>query len=232
MPLKMRYPVSITQTVEINLSEPLNISPDRGSFSDEAVKFDYNYSVNRNVIKLEYSLKTFADSVPVDKVQQHLLVLDRILNHVGFVLTKGPGEVGAFQGDPVPLARASDVLAGLVLLLIVAGVAVFLIIRKLKGRKPTKFAGQLKPKVGTTPETAIRLTSQSEIDSLLRNFTCTCSSHPYKPESPPLHERFTYDGRLLISLRLHCDRCLKNNDLYVDLGTVQAGNLTPLQTDQ
>lgn len=233
MPLKMRYPVSIIQTIEIDLSESFNISPDRGSFSDEAVKFDYDYSVNGNLIKLEYSLKTFVDSVPVDKVQQHLLVLDRILNHVGFVLTKGNGEVGNYQsGDPVPLARASDVLAGLVLLLIIAGVAVFLIIRRLKQRKPAKFAGQLKAKLGTTPETAIRLTSQSEIDSFLRNFTCSCSSHPYKSESPPLHERFTYDGRILTGLRLRCDRCLKNNDLYVDLGTVQAGNLTPLQTDQ
>ena len=116
--------------------------------------------------------------------------------------------------------------------MVLAGVGVFLIIRRFKRRKPTKFVEQLKAKVGTTPESAFRLTSLSEMDSLLRNFTCNCSSHPYKPESPPLHERFTYDGRRLISLRLHCDRCLKNNDLYVDLGTVQAGNLTPLQADQ
>ena len=232
MPLKMRYPLSIIQTIEINLSESYQVTPDRGTFSDDAVRFEYAYSVEGNVIKLEYSLKTFADSIPVENVQRHLLVLDRIRDYVGFELTKGSGPVMGYSSEgSTPSARASDALVGLVVLLILVGLAIFVIYRRFKRRRPTQFGAGLKAKLGSTPETAIQLTGQGDIDSVLCNFKCDCDHHPYKPESPPPRERFSYDGRSLVGVRLHCERCLRNSDLYVDVGMNQADTLTPLQTE-
>lgn len=233
MPLRMRYPLFISQTIEINLSKFYQIPLARERFSDDAVRFDYAYSGEGNLIKLEYSLKTFADSIPAEKVQQHLLVLDRIQTFVGFELTSDSGPVRGYPSGPsTPSTRFLDVLVGLVIFPVLLVLAILVIRRRLKGRRRIQFGGALKAKVGSTPETAIRLTSQAEIDSVLRNYKCDCEHHPYKPESPPPRERFTYDGRCLVGIRLHCDRCLKNSDLYVDVGTDQVESLRTLQTDQ
>ena len=67
MPLRISYPLSINETIEINLSERYNIASDRGTISNDVVRFDYDFSTKSNNIKLEYSLKTMADSIPVDK---------------------------------------------------------------------------------------------------------------------------------------------------------------------
>jgi transglutaminase-like putative cysteine protease len=233
MPLRMRYPLSISQTIEINLAESYRVPLDRGKFSDDALRFEYAYSVDGNLIKLEYSLKTFADSIPTEKVPQHLLVLDRIRDFVGFELTRGSDPVRGFPtGRSTHSNRFLNALVGLVIFPMLLILAILVIRRRLIGRRRILFGGELKAKVGSTPETAIRLRRQDEIDSVLRNFKCDCEHHPYKPESPPPRERFTYDGRRLVGIRLRCDRCLKNSDLYVDVGTDQVERLTTLQTDQ
>jgi hypothetical protein len=231
MPLRVKYPVSISQTIDINL--PYEYAPASGTFSDEALRFEYAYSGSPGNIRLEYSLKTLADSIPIEKVPQHLLVLDRIQSYVGFELTNGGGAVSSFPAQRTrSTARGADMLAGLVLLLILLTVAILMIRRRLRRGSRTEFAGKLRAKVGSTPDTAIRLAGEGEVESLLRNFKCDCQHVPYKPDSPPPRERFTYDERRLVGIRLHCERCLKNSDLYMDVGTDQIDGLATLQTEQ
>lgn len=233
MPLRVRYPLSITQTIEINLSERYQVTLDRGTFSDEALQFDYAYSVEGNVIKLEYSLKTLADSIPSERVPQHLLVLDRIREYVGFELTNGPRGISSYPTRrSTPSAGVVDALGGLVLLLILLIAGIFMIRRRLKRGSRIQLGGEIKAKPGATHETAIRLNGEGDLDSFLRGYKCDCEHHPYKPDSPDLRERFTYDGRRLVGIRLHCERCLKNHDLYLDVGSDQIEGLATLQTDQ
>jgi transglutaminase-like putative cysteine protease len=231
MPLRMRFPLSITHTIEINLSEPYEIETDRGAVSGEALRFDYSYSTDGNLIKLEYALKTFADSVPIDKVQRHLLVLDRIRDYVGFELTNTFGPATAFRRERSSSSDAGKVVAGLVPLVLIVGAFIFLWRRRRQEQRRTEFGVKLKAKEGATPETAIRFRSEDDLDLFLRDFKCDCQHHPYKPDLAPPSERFTYDGHRLIGIRLHCEHCLKNNDLYADMGMIQGEGLTLLHTD-
>jgi hypothetical protein len=231
MPLRMRYPLSINHTIEIDLFEPYQIPPDRETFSDDALRFEYAYSRNGNLIRLDYSLKTFADFIPTEKVQKHLRVLDKIREFVGFELTRGSGPVRVYSSTGAASPRAVSMFTGMLVFLVLLVLTIYFLLRHLKQPKPIQFGGKSKAKAGATPETAIRLTGQADVDSVLRDFKCDCEHHPYNAENPPSRERFTYDGRRLIGVRLHCERCLKNSDLYIDLGTEQVGNLTTLQAD-
>ena len=230
MPLKMRYPLSINQTIEINLSEGYNIDPDRGTISNDAVRFDYGFSTEGNDIKLEYSLKTFADSIPVGKVPQHLLVLDRIYNFVGFELTNEPGAVVRY-----PSKRSSRgagwTLSLIIVVPIIVIVSVFLIRGRLRSGTKSQFGKELKAKVGFAPETAIRVPNETDIDRALREFKCNCGQSPYKPESPPKPERFTYDGRRLLGIRLYCSACRRTSDLYFYPLSNQSSESPSLQTN-
>jgi hypothetical protein len=93
-------------------------------------------------------------------------------------------------------------------------VTVYLLRNRRKTGRKTQFATELQAKPGFTPETAIRVAHETDIDSALRHFKCTCGQSPYKPESPPQLERFTYDEQRLIGIRLHCSACGRNFDLY------------------
>ena len=210
MPLRMRYPVSIDQSVAIDLMERFDVSEEGGTIADEAMQFTYGFANQGNAIKLTYSFKTLADSVPVERVAKHLAVLDRIRNVIGFELTKG-GSVATFsrsnrKGDWLTL-----ILVGIPLLAIVI---VSLVRSGLKARKPKTFENALKVNPGFAPETALKVSSEADIEPALREFKCVCGSNPYQPDSPPLRERFSYDGNLLVSTRLHCAACLRNSDLY------------------
>lgn len=228
MPLRISYPLSISETVEINLSERYDIAAERGTISNEAVRFDYDFSASGNNIKLEYSLKTMADSVRVDRIPQHLSVLDKIRNYVGFELNVGPGTVAGF-----PTNRASGPIGLIFSLIIVVPLIVLVTVYIVRNRRKTgrkkRFATEVQPKPGFTPETAIRVAQETDIDSTLRYFQCTCGQSPYKPESPPQKERFTYDDQRLIGIRLHCASCSRDFDLYFHPASNQLGEAPSLQ---
>ena len=215
MPLKVRYPVAIKQTIEINLPESYDVRPAHGTFSDDEIKFTYDYSMAGKQLKLEYSLDPFSDSIPVDHVSRHLLVLDKIQDFVGLELTGTRTVIVTSKEGPVAMVLLSVVgLGSLVILAVV-------IVRRRRESRRIRFAGEAKAKVGFAPETAIRVPSETEIDGVLHDFTCDCGRHPYSAESPPLRERFSYDGQRLVGLRLHCADCGRNTDLYLQMMGVE-----------
>lgn len=227
MPLSVSYPLSIKETIEINLSERYNFASDRGTISDDAVRFDYRISNVGNNITLEYSLKSFVDFVPVEKSSKHLLTLDRINHLVGFELANGPITAVGFPSSGSSGALGLFLSVIIVVPLIVVG-TLYLLRRRRRQRK-SQFGKALEAKVGFAPETAIRVTSETDIDPALREFKCACGQTPYQPESPPQLERFMYDGLRLIGLRLHCSGCGRNSDLYFCVRSNQSGESPSLQ---
>lgn len=222
MPLRIRYPLSVNHVIEINLGERYNIVPDRGTISNDAIRFDYGFSTQGNAVKLEYTLKTFTDSIPVETVPKHLLVLDRIHNFVAFELTNGPG--GVRSPSRIPGGIANLIFGFVIVVPLIVIASVFLIRSRLRGRTKSKFAEGLKAKLGFAPETAIDVPHETDIDLPLRNFKCGCGQNPYKPESPPQPEHFTYDGQHLIGIRLYCSNCRSSSDLYFKPRSIQPGD--------
>lgn len=220
MPMRIRYPLSINHLIEINLGERYNIATDQGTISNDAIRFDYGFSTKGNAIKLEYTLKTFTDSVPLERVPQHLLVLDRIHNFVAFELTNGPG--GGVRSPSRVAGGLANLIFGFVIVVpLIVIASVFLLRNRLKGRTKSQFAEGLKAKLGFAPETAIHVAHEADIDPALRNFKCGCGQSPYKSDSPPLPERFTYDGQHLIGIRLYCSSCRRSSDLYFRPRSIQ-----------
>jgi hypothetical protein len=212
-PLRVAFPLSLTHRTVIDLAEPYSVRPDRISISDDSLKFDYSCANVGNVIKLEYSLRTLADSVPVEKIGRHLESIDRIQEVVGFELTSTPGTV--FVGSSSAPSRYS--VLGTVAFL--SGLALFAVLffrrhRQNQGR--VNFPSLLITKRGGSPDTAIKVANDEQIEELLAKFECRCGQRPYNRESPPARERFRYDGDLLFGMRLRCQSCSQDSDLYVN----------------
>lgn len=229
MPMRIRYPISISHTIEIDFSERYSIAPESGTIANDVVRFDYQFSNRGTKIKLDYSLQTFADSIPVEKIPQHLLVLNRINNSVGFELSNGG--IGILSRRSLPRHAAEIIVGVLVVLGLLVFVCVVVIRNRLKPKTTTKFGEALKTKVGFAPDTAIRVRHEADIDPALRAFKCNCGQTPYRPDSPPQAERFTYDGERLIGIRLNCSSCRRSSDLYFKPWSHPAGETPSPQTN-
>ncbi|MGH9971228.1 MAG: DUF3857 domain-containing transglutaminase family protein [Pyrinomonadaceae bacterium] len=214
MPLKLRYPLSLDHIIEINLNKHFAIPLDRGTISDDSLRFEYGYSNQSNAIRLQYSLKTFADSVPLEKVQRHLEVLDQIQDRVGFELYRSSDPVFAFASKG--RTRFFEAVVGFVFLSIVGTLAFVFIRNRLKNRRESSRGAPIQARAGTTPETAIPLQDDEEMETFLRKYECACGQRPYGQGSAPVTERFTYDGQRLVGIRLPCSSCGMNNDLYLN----------------
>jgi hypothetical protein len=212
MPLSVRYPLAISHTTLINLSELYNMRPTQTTISDDSLRFDYNASKDGNVIRLEYSLKTLADSVSVENVPQHLQMVDRIHNLLGFEIG---GKASVLEGSGRrPSNTDLSIIGALILLPFVALISIVLVRRQNKSDATRSGTGGLRPKPGTTPDSAIGVAVEERIDEILARFRCPCGQRPYRPESPPEKERFAYDEARLIGVRLQCEGCRQYSDLY------------------
>jgi hypothetical protein len=216
MPLNISYPLSITQRTLINLSESYKVEPQQITIANEAMKFDYSCSNEGGITKLEYSLQTLAESVPVNKIPEHLQSLDRMQSLVGFELSSGPSTVPVFTKQR-PRISVVAAMIGFVLFPAAVLLSILLVRRKRKTQGTVQSPYLPTPKRGSTPETAIRVSTEHEIDQLLVRFKCRCGHRPYKPGSPPVLERFRYDGQLLIGMRLNCESCSHDSDIYINL---------------
>ncbi len=230
MPLRVRFPLSIEHTIEIDLVEKFNISPDQGRISNEAVWLDYSFRKEGELIELEYSFKTLADFIPVEKVPSHLMVLDRIHNALGYQLTNGPSVTDTTPGR----GKRRDLFIALGLIVLVPLILIglgLLIWTRLKGRSTSQFGKAIMAKVGFTPETAFRVNHEDDIEAALREFKCSCGQCPYQSDSPPAPERFTYDGKHLVGVGLKCAACGRKNDLYFHAGSNQTTDSPTFQTN-
>jgi len=228
-PLEVQYPLSIQQTILIDLGPGYDFPVGSDVLSDDALRFDYSYSKSGNQLSMYFSLKTFSDSVPTNALQTHFQILDKAQTLAGFELSRGRSGVVVASGNP-----PSRLLLGFTWLVILIPV-VFFVLWIVRSRKSTvrrpQFVGQLTAQPGTSPETALRMSTKEKMESLLLNFTCRCGRHPYNPEAPAKRERFTYDGQRLVGIRLVCGACKQASDVYVNpLFENESGGVATLET--
>ena len=208
LPLKIKYPLSIEQTILVNLGPGYDFPTGNEVFSDDALRFEAKAYKNGAQFVLHCSLKTFADSLQVDKIQNHLRVLDEARGLAGFELAQGPTTPHFSAGLTIPF------LLFLVFVLFGGGFVVFRLLRDNSNVRAKDFAEKLKVDPGTTAETALQVSSNEQLESMSRQFQCRCGRKAFDPAKPPLQERFTYDGEKLVGLRFVCEACGMSSDLY------------------
>jgi len=214
MPLRVRYPLSIRETILVDLGPGYSLPLGADFFADDALRFDYRYMKDGDQLRIECALQTFTDSVPVEKVKQHLAVLDKAQQFVGFELAKSNMAVVSFNESSGPSMLSW--LAALVIVVGGAGFFFWLIRSRLRQSPTAKFAGKLKPRLGTSPEAALVVSSEEQLEAALRHYSCRCGHSPYDPSSPPTRDGLTFDGKRLVAINLMCKICRHTNNLYVD----------------
>jgi hypothetical protein len=219
MPLAVSYPLSIRETILVDLGPGYSLPLTTEVFADDALRFDYRYTKNENQLRVDYSLQTFRDAVPVEKIQQHLAVLDRAHEYVGFELPRSSMAYFSVSND-----RGSSVfkiVATLVGVLLFGGVLFWVLRGGLQRSSPRRVVQTKKAKVGASPETAFRVGSDEELERALSNYACRCGNRPYKGGTPPEREGLTYDGKRLVAIHLLCDTCKHSNDLYISSASAE-----------
>jgi len=211
-PFEIAYPISINQTIEIDLPYYTDVLDDSDSIADEALLLSYKQSTEGRKLRLEYSLKSVADHVAAGAIGQHLETIERMRNSLGFELARGKqGAIG--NGPSVSTLRPGSILKLLVLPLLVA---LLIVGYKLRARwwGKTQSNQPVKTRAGTTVGSALPVRTAEEITSYLKSSTCDCGDNLYQDEAPPFQERFTYDGQSLTGVRLKCAACRRFTDFY------------------
>jgi len=214
-PLEVRYPLTLTQTILINLGPGFDFPTDSAVFTDDALRFEYSYFKRGNQLSMFFSLKTFAESVPVQAVESHLDILDKAQGLIGYELNRSGSAVVIADAETKP----SGVMKAFVWLVLLVPVGLFLLwfLRSRVNRKRrTQFVKERQARPGASPETALPMATQEQMESVLTNFNCRCGERPYNPEVPAKRERFTYDGQRLLGIRLLCPACKQSSDLYLN----------------
>jgi hypothetical protein len=110
--------------------------------------------------------------------------------------------------------------AGLIVILSVLGFRA-----RSRKRRVAQFGRPTAPRLGNAPQTAIRVKTPEEITAFMASFKCGCGKRPYKPEAPPIQERFSFDEQPLVGVRLKCSGCGLCTDLYFNPAAQNAGSL-------
>jgi len=151
----------------------------------------------------------------VDKLQEHLSLLDKAQEFVGFELTRSATlrRGVAIESRPrAPVWKLWFLLLPPLVLLVV-----WLIRRRSRQQRFPNLVRQVPALPGASPETALRVLTADLVESTLVNFNCRCGHRPYSPGSAAKRERFTYDGQRLLGIQLECPACKQNNDLYINV---------------
>ena len=227
-PLEVQYPLSIQQTILIDLGPGYDFPIGSDVLSDDALRFEYSYSKSGNQLSMYFSLKTFADSVPTNALQTIFKYSTRPRQWRVSSCLEVVAELLWRVATPVAYAAWDDLAVILI-------PVVFFVVWIVRSRKTTvsrpQFVGQQTAQPGTSPETALRMSTKEKMESLLLNFTCRCGRHPYNPEAPAKRERFTYDGQRLVGIRLVCGACKQASDVYVNpLFENEQGGVARLET--
>jgi hypothetical protein len=216
-PLALTYPLGVSQTIELEMPEPVLARRDGGRVTGDAVSFDYRYAREGRTVRLEYKFHTLADGVAPERLAAHLDALDRIEHALGYSLTRG-----------APRLRAGDaalVLGGVAVLLVVfavpvAVIAVIIVRKRRRERHEQQSAAAAAqpqpapPAPGSTPEAAIDLGQTAELERYVSGLRCECGNLLRQPGEPLKSEGLIFDGRRLLNVALKCVRCGAQRDLY------------------
>lgn len=211
-PFEIAYPISISQTIEIDLPYFSDALDDSESIADEAMLLSYKQNTEGTKVRLEYLFKSLADHVPAGAIGRHLETIERMRNSLGIELARG--KEGAISNGPsLSTLRPGSILKLLVLPLLVA---LLIVGYKLRARKAQKreWNRPFKTRAGTSVASAISVRTPEEITSYLKSSTCDCGDSLYREEAPPLQERFTCDGQRLTGVRMKCAVCRRFTDFY------------------
>jgi len=217
MPLAVSYPVYVAQTIEVRLPEPIKVSPGSGTFSDEAVRFEYKIAATGNTATLNFIYRTLQDHVDPGRVAKHLDTIDKIRNVLSQrVAGRGAAGVGARQPEgSLSVLLGLGILGAFIVVIVLVVRAVHSRVAHATGGRFRRFRHGLEIREGEGPARPIPVLSEEGIRSKLQSMRCPSCGFRYANEESKLHrEGLMFDGRRVIAIGLKCERCRRERDVY------------------
>lgn len=227
-PFAITHPLNIVETIEINLPQVSGLGSDSGIIADEALRLSYRLDAAGNRVRLEYSLNSLADHVSAEAVGRHIDTVERMRNSAGIALPQGRRGFAINTGSSAKPISTGSVVKVLISLTVVALLVIALVVRSRR-KRTTAWGQAIARRPGETADSAIAVRSTEDIPAYLTSFKCGCGKNPYHPDTPPSQERFTYDGRRLIGVRMKCVECSRYSDLYFSPEMGEARAVAPAQ---
>ncbi len=209
MPLQISYPLHIEQLIEIQLPHRQEVNTGAETIEDDALSFTADASAEGNVVKLHYTLNAKHDAVAPAQVAAHIAIIEQARDLVSYELKQGP------PVQATSFAHALDALFALALVGITLLVLYGWLKRRREARRIANAAAiyvHARTTPGAQPETAIRLSTETEINGYLAGVPCrSCGQRTYDEAA---RHGLRYDDRRLVVVQLQCARCRNNQDLY------------------
>jgi hypothetical protein len=207
MPLALRHPIFVTQTIQVESLEIGDPTPRAEVIANDSFRFESNYQPAEGSIRLTYSLQTFSDSIAPQKVPAYLAQADRIWNSTGLQLPRTSAAV-IRRADA---STGSSLVVFLILITAFITVGVVVVI-KIRRERRTPFRQTARP--GTSPETAMRCKDKGDLEGFTKQFKCRCGSNTFDPDALAHQETLFYDGERLGTIKMKCKGCGHASDLY------------------
>ena len=208
-PLSLYFPLHVAHTIEVHLPPNFAWGNESEMIKDEAIKLDYHANFNKNILTLDYRLKTLKNHIPVEKIASYFKTLDKMLLTTGIKLEQNPGSVL----NPDSALSDDGMLVGLGILGVLSAIPVIGLVGWLvvKSRKKV-----ITTPIGTSVTTPISLLPLVSIPQYLQNYRCPCKQLFLNPEHPLHEEIVRFDGKELTSVQLHCKHCSHQQNLYFE----------------
>lgn len=87
MPISIRYPTNIHQTILIKLPEEWNVTAESGKLSTSGYDYTYDYRYFDKTITLNYNYSTKKDFIATEEVDEYIRTVDKIYDHTTYALT-------------------------------------------------------------------------------------------------------------------------------------------------
>jgi transglutaminase-like putative cysteine protease len=210
-PLRVSYPLNLEQLIEIELPHRQHVETGAEERANDALRFTAEATTVGQILRLRFTLRSLRDHVAAEDVAAHLALLDDARDLAGYELK---------QGTPVkssaPFDRLLDALFAVCLLGVLLLVGYGWLKRRREARRRLHDSLAPTPATpGARPDTAIRLSDETEITNFLADVACpTCGG---RGGAQGAAQGLVYNERRLVVVPLECEGCRRGRDFYFAL---------------
>jgi hypothetical protein len=188
--------------------------PDDASIDRPAFAYTIRSERKANTVSVTYDYKSKTNSVAPADVRAYLAGLDEVHRTLRYRIERPTAGSSSSHEEDLTVIKVGAALIGF-------GFVAFFVVKGAsswrQGRRRRAFARIVRPDVGHTADTAVRVADKEELDRRLVGNRCGCGQL-----FADAGERTVcrYDGRSLTVVSRHCPECARTQTLYFDVATV------------
>jgi hypothetical protein len=213
MPLSLTFPERVTARIHVVADTHDLEKPEIVTGTDGTVLFDMSTQRDPRMLTLGYEYVAKQDYVPVDKVAEHIALLDRVAKGWGYSLTDGASDgTRAANAEPVP-PWAWWSFGGAVGLVTSA-----LTVRAtLSWRRRRAFLKRQLVAAGEAPTNPVAVPDEAAIDAHVAKTRCPCRAKLARAPASELATELRLGERVIRGVPVACPTCGTARKMYFEI---------------